>query len=301
MSRKIAFPFLVLPDEAISSVRILMGVHGQPLEEAPHIFEHWDYARDIDVKVYVDVDCEIAAKALGISIDSLDLLAVLKIGTASGSVPRRIDVHDKFTLSRHKHNATLSAELKSHQLSGRLYIECSVLLGNVTPDCLAVSPQKSGARLWRVQHDVLIEDGGASRFPLETIDFAKSFSGHQQEHSPWYFDWRPGNWHMDFAANTRLYINSAFSEVVERIADSDRLTLTVILNDVINQIMSSFILEEYRDETLADCPEGSIGHQIKGWRDIAFPQMSWEAIAALKERRPGQYNAAIISAAQVGD
>jgi hypothetical protein len=301
MNKNTAFPFLVLPDNAISSINVLLGDRDEPLEEASHLFENWDYARDLEVKVNIDVDFDVAASSLKIPIEELQLLVVLKIGTGSGNMPRNIQIYDKSIFTRGCYSAALSAILESSKLSGRLCIDCSILLECSSSRCESVSPQKKGLRLWHTQRDILIEDGGASRFPIETIDFTRSFSGRPHAFSPWYFDWRPDCWGMDFAANTRLYINSNFPKVIERVAAADPLTLTVILNDVMNQMISALTFDEGREENLADCAEGSVGHQVMNWKEVAFPDMSWGAIDALREHRPGEFNAAILSAAQVGE
>lgn len=299
MSKKVAFPFLVLPDSAISSLSVLLGDRDEPLHEASDILEDWDYARDLDVRVEIDLDFESAADFLKIPIEEIQLLAILKIGTGNGNSPRSIHVHDRVILNNDTKSAILDAKLESAQLSGRISIECSLLLANSPGGSEAHSPRVIGSRLWTRRHDVLIEDGGASRFPIETIDFKKSFPGRPHEYALWYFDWRPGRWDMDFASNTRLYINSEVPEFIQRVADGDRLTVMAMLSDVMNQMITEVVLDTERDESLAECPDGSIGQQVMIWVEMAFPGMSWETIAAVRENKPGEYNAAILSAAEL--
>ena len=61
MSR-VAFPFLVLPDEVIDFSGWMIGPPGEPLSPATEILENWDYEQDIQVNIHVQVDFPEAAK-----------------------------------------------------------------------------------------------------------------------------------------------------------------------------------------------------------------------------------------------
>ena len=48
-----------------------------------------------------------------------------------------------------------------------------------------------------------------------------------------------------------------------------------------------------------DCAEGSMGLQVQGWMDMAFPGQEISSIRMLKETHPGQFHGALLAAAQV--
>lgn len=297
MKRKSAFPFQVLPGESVRVGSWMLGDRGEPLERAGDILENWDYARDLEVRLDLEVDLELASASLGIEIDELKLDVVLKAGTGSGKIPRRVDVLARRAVEKVSPKTTLIGLIESGNLSGRLSLECGVLLGEVSSIAGALTPRWKGARLWETKREVLIEDGGASRFPIETVSFTENFRGAPHEHAPWYVDWKPDRWHLDFGGAVRLYVNSDIREVEERVTAGDPLTLQAILGDTINQIISSVLAAPDGEELLDDCGEGSLGNQVSHWIETAFPGQSMKSIASLRSHRPGRFHAAVLGAA----
>ncbi|WP_193212972.1 hypothetical protein [Luteolibacter marinus] len=277
----------------------MIGERGSPLAPVADILEGWDYQCDLELNVEIEVDFQGAADALEIPSEELRLEAVLKVGTGSGTMPRRIEILDRVVLNSGRAEAKLEATLDSSNLSGRLLIECGIVLGKPAGNAGGISPRWQASRLWSERRDVLIEDGGASRFPIESVSFKRSFPGAPFVAAPWYIDWQPGMWRLDFGGSVRLYVNSDFPGVGERVVEGDPLTLQAILADVMRQMISLAVTSADCDEMLEDLGEGSVGHQVRNWMDLAFPGQSASSIASLAEHRPGRFSAAILSAAEV--
>ena len=91
MNPRIAFPFLVIPHDAIRPEGWLIGDPGTPLHRATDVLENWDYARDLEVANSVSIDWAAAAGALQLPEDKLRLKFSLIVGTGAGTLPRRQD------------------------------------------------------------------------------------------------------------------------------------------------------------------------------------------------------------------
>ena len=91
MTKRIAFPFLTIPDDLVEFGGWLIGDQGQPLHSAGDVLEAWDYERDLEVRARLQMNLACIAKALGIDRDNLRLAVVLKAGTGAGTLPKRIE------------------------------------------------------------------------------------------------------------------------------------------------------------------------------------------------------------------
>lgn len=301
MNRRAAYPFLTIPDEAIRFGGWMIGNPGEPLAPVHDVLEDWDYERDLEVAVQLDVDFKAASQALGIAPEHLVLAVVLKGGTGAGSMPRRIDTLDIREIGAHSTSADMAARISSRQLSGRLRLEVAVLLKKSPAAPGALSPKWIGARLWQTGRDILLEDGGDSRFPIELADFSRAFASGGYSRAPWYLDWRAHDFDADFGGSVRVYVNSGIPEIAERFVAGDPLTLQSILGDVMSQMIGSALDEEDCEELLGDCAVNTIGHQIRNWMDLSFPGQTVPAVRALRDHSPGRFRAAILAAAEVDE
>lgn len=300
MNTRIAFPFLVLSDEAIRFEGWMIGDPGAPLHPAGDVLEHWDYARDLEVYGSVLIDWVAAAEALKLPGNALRLKVSLIVGTGTGTLPRRQDRVHEVIVDRTSDSVQMSGTVRGDRLSGRLRLSLIVTLDAPEKSGSVLSPRDRGARLWQTHYDILIEDGGDSRFPVETASFSKIFSGRPHEHAPWYLHWRPGALQWDFSAGIRLYVNSDQPEWLARVLDGDGLTLQAMMGDVMSQMVESALREASGADELENCDEGSVGQQIRQWLDTAFPGQEVASVMALMGRDPGAFRAALLAAADMG-
>jgi len=299
--RGTAFPFLVIPDEAVSLGTWMIGDPGQPLLPAGETLDGWDYERDLEVAVDVAIDFETAGTALQISPEDLRLAVFLRAGTGSGTIPRRMDLLSADRLDQARSAANLSGTLTSSQLSGRLLLDLTIVLEMVPASRGAISPGWRGARLWDSRKDILLEDGGDSRFPIELLGFSKAFAGQPHAYAPWHLDWQSGDFHADFGAAVRVYVNSDIPDIRDRFVIGDALTLQAILGDVMSQMIGLALDHEDCADLLSECASNSVGHQIRNWMDLAFPGQPIEAIRAGRDHAPGRFRSTILAAAEMGD
>lgn len=300
MKANIAFPFITIPDGLVDFSPWMMGTKDEPLYPASDILENWDYAKDLEVSCGVTLVTNEISNHLHIPLDDLRLKVFLRAGTGKGRFPRKIWELDHKEITSDSGKVELRGQLEGSVLSSKLHLECLIVLNSVPEASHPLSPKKSGSRLWSRQKDILLEDGGDSRFPIESLSFKSAFPGKPHEMAPWYFHWHQGNYHMDFAGATRLYVNEDCVRMHEKIVAGDPLILQSVMYDVISQILAAAVADEVFWEDLHEYSEESIGGQADYWLGMAFPVMPADLIQSLLRNSPGIFNAAILSVAEIG-
>jgi hypothetical protein len=302
MSATFALPFLSLPDEAVTVERWMIGQTGGALLPMKPIFNEWDYAADVELCSSISIDMSAAAEMLAIPEDELRLAVVLKVGTGRGRFPRIVEpVSSRLVDTATDQPMELQAIMPGNRLSGRLYARIDVLLATPAKNASILSPTRIGSRLWSDEFSVELEDGGDNRFPIEVLSFSETFPGHGHVTAPWYLSWRPGGLAADFGGSIRLYVNSDHAELAERVVDGDTLTLQAILGDVMVQMVGAALDAEDLAEQLDCSEEGSVGAQISGWLDLAFPGRELSEVRNIRRNLPGHFHASIHAAAELGD
>lgn len=293
--RRTAFPFLVLPDAAVAFEGWQLGDRAAPLEPVGELLQDWDYARDLTLRAEVKVDWEAAASALQVDADSLVIVAALHVGTGQGNLPRRSAILAVERISKSRTRVVLEADLEGSQLSSRIAGQVHLSLGNGVRGHSALSPTAPGSRLWSTSFDVLIEDGGSSRFPVTSVSFQAAFPDSKHLFSPWYLDWRPGDLHSDFSSSVALYVNEDDREFHERFHAGDRVTVQSVLGGVAFELCSVALASEdgFDMDTFED---GSVGAVISHWLIQAFGQTLALSAKSELERDPGAFFASMLSA-----
>ncbi|SJK83898.1 hypothetical protein [Halomonas elongata] len=300
MSRKIAFPFLTLPDQVVKTGEWMIGDVGEPLFPCNTFLDFWDYDRDLEVALELCVDLPAASEVLDLGSDDLELIALLKVGTGMGSTPRTILHSSLVAVDESEGRAMLAAKLDGSRLSSRLWLEASLVLAAEPRSPGKLSPCQPGARLWSSSINVLLEDGGDSRLPMEAVPFSQIFKDRRHEDALWYLDWRPSAWDSDFAGSVRLYLNKDRETFLQKVLDGDPFYLHMIMADVMLQLVSAYIRSDVSDSP-HDHGEGSLARQTHDWLILAFPGLSVHAARTLLHDKPGDFHAAIHAAAAVED
>lgn len=293
--RRTAFPFLVLPDEAVTFEGWYLGDKGMPLEPARDLLEDWDYARNLTLRASIRLDWQAAADALQVDADSLVIAAAFHVGTGQGRLPRRTSILAKGRFSKSQTHVVLEAELDGSQLSARITGHVHLSLGASVEGASTLSPSLPGSRLWSTNFDVLIEDGGSSRFPISSLSFKDAFPDSSHLFSPWYLEWRPGDLHSDFSSSVALYVNEDEEEFHNRFHAGDRLTVQSVLGGVAFELCSVALMSEdgFDIDTFED---GSVGAVISHWLVQAFGQTGARSAKGELERDPGAFFASMLSA-----
>lgn len=300
MSR-IAYPFLRIPDEAIQFGGWFIGDPLSPLLPAPEVLPDWDYARDLAVRASIQIDWDAASRSLQFPDGYWLASAQLLVGTGQGQLPRQVRYAQTAPLSRDSPAATVEFSIPGKSLSSQLALRLIVALSTPSPAATPLSPVLKGARLWEDSIDVLIEDGGSSRFPVSAISFRTAFAGKPHEHAPWYVEWRPEDLSGDFSSKVVLYVNSDDGQFLERFLQGERATIQAVLGGIASHMCSVTLLSRVEGLDFDLFEEGSVGAVIHHWLRQAFPnEGSHAGIARLLDRDPGAFNAALVASADVG-
>lgn len=300
MRSNIAFPFLRIPDELVSCEGWMLGEPGTPLVPADDILEGWDYGRALEATCTLEFNPAMVAAALQVDRRRLVLDASLCLGTGTGRIPKRSRLVHRISVAPGSGRIELAGTIEGSQLSGRLKLTAQLALGEPAAPQSSVSPKVVGARLWETHQDILIEDGGDARFPVESMSFSAALAGKPYVRAPWYLHWQPDLLEADFAASVRLYINRDCEEVAARFAKGDPGTLQAILADVMSQMITRVVEDDPALEALPECEEGSVGYQVQRWMELAFPAQEPLQIRSKARQMPGAFRAEILAAAEVG-
>lgn len=296
-----ALPFLTLPEEVVEFSGWEIGDVGGERFPASEVLEAWDYARDLEIAAGLRLDWEPASEILQIPADYLYIRATLLVGTGAGRLPRRTERVCSAVLTPEKAHALLVGKILGRKLSGQIRLQLVLTLEKAPVQSGSLSPTMPGSRLWQEGLDILIEDGGASRFPMEAVSFSKAFKGASFSSSPWFVQWDPSLVRADFAEQVRLYVNADCEEVLNRFKMCDPPTLQAMMADVISQMASEVLAMPDVEDVLGQCEDGSVGRQVESWLSMAFPGEGLSSILTMKNRYPGRFRAAILALAEIGD
>ncbi|RKT75901.1 hypothetical protein BJ925_2417 [Rahnella aquatilis] len=300
MSR-VAFPFLIIPEETVKfegwMISDLNGIEAL----SPSILNNWDYERDIQVRLKISVDFQTIANFLGFDPSDLTLAVVLYVGTGAGSLPRRINKAETSYFDKNCTEVMMKTLLIGRELSGQLRLDLQIVLQSPINSGGILSPKYIGSRLWQSHLNILLEDGGDSRFPIELARFTERFAGKTEQNALWLVDWQPEYLHADFGGNVRLYVNSDYPDFANRFVLGDAKTLQVMISDVMTQMIEHIIELGEDDIWLSVFEEGSVGYQTRIWLEWAFPGHSLASVKKLKDYNPGVFRAAILAVADIGE
>lgn len=299
MPQRTAMPFLVLDDTSVIRSPWLLSLNGQDILESPHILRGWDYSSDLKLSRTLKIDFALASEQLDLAPQEIEVDVIISTGTGQGNIPRQ----SRTTKVGHlcTDNPALEIELapNSDQLSGRLKLSTRLVLARPARGRMgALSPSRSGMRLWEDQHDIQLE-GDAPRFPVEAVSFRQYFAGRSQESAMWFLHWAGQDLDSDLTAAIRLFINRDQKDFFERVQKLDTITLQTIMADVMSQITSRVLQSGTSEQDLISTAPGTLGQQVWKWLQLAFPDQPLVQIRTMLEFRSGEFHAAIQAAAEV--
>ena len=299
MKSSIAFPFLTLSESAVDASPWKMALGGDEPGFVSGLLSNWDPSIDVRFCRMLRIDRSIAASDLSLRKKDLRLAAIVHAGTGPGRLPRRFVRQKKILIKR---TATpVKFVIPGGILAGSIDLSTEIVLAEAPawPDPL--SPARTGDKVWFDRYRVAL-DAEALRFPMEIADLREilgpeSFSSD----APWYLDWLPHDWSRDLHGTLRLYINSRFEEVVDRVCNHEPLTLQAIMADVICQVCEKFVQDKRIHEMDAHWDAGTIGAQAQAWLELAWPGRGQEFVESLLENNPGEFRATILAIANLGE
>jgi len=300
MNRRIAYPFLGLSDAAVEVTPWEVSIDGTGWIEASEFLLNWDSSCDVKVRRTIRLVPDVAAADLALSTDDLNLLIGVRIGTGQGRLPR-------FMIARHSESVNsenplwqVERTIEGQKLSMVLDLQTQVLLESPPTSPSALSPRAVGDRLWSDSIRIRLE-GEEPRFPIETADLGQLLGGGIAGSAPWYLHWSPRDWDRDFHGSVRLYLSENATEFLARIEDEDKLTLQVVLADIMSQICERFLADDEAVDAMDMAEPGSLGAQAVIWLRKAWPGTDVASMRSVLESRPGVFRSAFLALAELGE
>ena len=174
-------------------------------------------------------------------------------------------------------------------------MQTQVLLAAVPADGGELSARRVASRLWSDTQRILLE-GEEPRFPMEVADFRALLGNAPAAAAPWLKDWN-----RDFHGAARLYLNGDQSDFIKRIEEQDGPTLQVLLAEVMGQICERLINDPEADDVMSGAEPGSLGAQATSWLDTIWPGKDAAFVRSVLEQLPGQFRAAFLELAELGE
>ena len=300
MNRRIAFPFLTLSDAAVKAEPWRLSLNDESWETAGDFVSDWDSASEIRIRRTLGIDPLIAADDLGVTPGVLRLALGVRVGTGSGRLPRLILLREWRRLQPGTWQEEFDIQVPGDRLSLVLDVQTQALLAASPNDCGPLSPQRVASRLWSDTLRVLLE-GEEPRFPMEVADFRGLLGSAPAAAAPWFLHWSPRDWNRDFHGAARLYLNGDQSDFIKRIEEQDGPTLQVLLADVMGQICERLVSDPEADEIISGAEPGSLGAQATAWLGRTWPGKDAAFVRSVLEQRPGQFRAAFLEMAELGE
>jgi hypothetical protein len=179
-----------------------------------------------------------------------------------------------------------SIEVPGHSVAGDVVLISQLTLSSVTGDSRpTLAPAAPGSILWQDEYKVTLE-GGASRFPVEKVDFSSSFpSG-----AGWILDWDKSEPGAMFLGCVRLYLNSEHECVCRAVegpldSPSNSAIVSSIYFDVGRTLVRGMLADEGFRHDYETYEDGTVGGVVTGLMKALFPgETPEELFAEMRER-----------------
>ena len=300
MSRRIAFPFLTLSDNAVNATPWLLSLDGGEWAEMSEYLSDWDPSSVIRLKRTIRFLPEVIEKELSMPIGELDVALSVRLGTGQGRLPRRILNKRNHSIDAASRLHSLEFKVDGTNLSSILDLQTEVILNNAPRSTSSLSPRFIGARLWGEVRRLRLE-GEEPRFPIEVTNFNELLGGQVTESAPWYLFWSPHDWDRDFHGAVRLFLNEKRTDFIERIENQDQMTLQVLMADIVGQVCERFILDSESPLIMQNPEPGSIGAQAASWINKAWPDRDIAYVRSILESRPGLFYSTLMALSELGE
>ena len=300
MNRRIAFPFLVLSEAAVHADPWLISLNDGEFMQAGDYLANWDSASTVRLQRSLSTNLDQASSELQIPRNHLALAASVRVGTGAGSLPRLTVGMHRGVLDAADGEVRFEFSVPNDRLSLVLDLFIEIVLAQIPAEGSLLTPSRVGDRVWYERRRIRLE-GTEPRFPIEVVQLDGMLRGKTAGDALWYLDWSSDDWHRDFHGAIRLFLNNKHPDFVELVEQQDRRTLQSILADVMSQTCERFVMEQDAPDLGREAEEGTLGAQAVYWLDLAWPGKPVEDVRTLLKQRPGEFRAAFLAVAELGE
>lgn len=297
--QRIAYPFLRLSEESIDVEDWMYRSVDSDPDLVSSFIRGWDYQQDFVFSRILSINWNAAAESIDIPGADMDIALFVRVGTGNANLPRLWVATYRFRLGPESSEIPVVIDIPGSALSGKLFLETSIVLVKATENKGSLSPAIPSACLWQ---DVLVTrlEDDESRFPIEAVPFSSLSGVGINTLAPWYLNFSSGSPHRDFTSAVRLFVNTENKDFFRRIEKQDRLTLQQMLGQVMDIISREIIM----DDEVVDLDvfeSGSVGQYVASWMDMAFPEASIYSLRSILNTSPGRFASMLLAVADPGE
>lgn len=247
-------PFKVLHEDAVEEQSPRLWLRGRPFEIGEDL-SGWDYLSELTVQGRLVFDPDVLIVESGLSeIERQRISAVLRADCAStgerfGSLAR-IDLF--------RHDVSLSLRIPAGTVAEELEIRYEIVLDG--PDSITPSNRAAhlkGSRLYLSERSYRFRlEGDGSLFPVEAVSFR---GGEFPKGSAWLVKFQGDDLNAPFLGAVRLFVNRDHPVSKELIDTGTGPAKSVLMRDVLLQMLVTVSSHQSDDEVLEDFPHASTG------------------------------------------
>ncbi len=168
------------------------------------LMPEWDPATNITVNMSAEVETQRILNDCQLSPDAR--LRLIAFWESKGTGLRDRGTFVDLDTNLPKQSAVLEVQIEGALVAGEVSVGISLLLSNPGKSVGRFSPKLTGCLLWCGAKNIVLE-GTGTRFPIEMVDFGKSFSW-LPENAGWFLDWDRLDFTRPVLGSVRLYINA---------------------------------------------------------------------------------------------
>lgn len=256
----------------------------------PPSLHHWDYNQHLHLGRALELDASAIRTSCSLAPD--DALRLVAVWSSPGT-PLRGKLGDvALAGAEGAQRVVLHGIVSGYELSGQLQIDTMLVLASARASKAPLSATRVGSILWREVYSTLVE-GEAPRFPVETVEFAKTLWA--PPGAAWHLAWDPHDLRQPFLGAVRLMINSGAEAVVKAVSRNDPDAAAKVIRSIIHYevgralIRGALMNDEFREDP-AGFPEGTVGRVLWRLLGLLFPGDSPTGIKNLMDQDPDRFD-----------
>ena len=256
-----------------------------PLNE---LMPEWDVAADITLNINVEVDSQGIWEDCQLPSDAV--LRLTATWESGGTGLRGCGSYVDFDVRQSSRNLLLEAHIEGSKLAGEVVVGVTLLLATSPTAKERVVPKLPGSLLWRNQRKITLE-GTGTRFPVELVDFGKSFTW-LPENAAWFLDWDRSDFTRPVLGSLRLYVNSNHKRLKGAVSgthEADQTVREAVYFDVARTMIMTALdsddflesAEKYIDET--------VGAAVRRLIQTLFAEDTLREVAQYRQQHPERF------------
>jgi hypothetical protein len=276
--------FMRPSSDAVQAEDWLLNRGGAP-ERLPPIISDWDYNLDLGLSRTVVVDMARVRRECRLPEDSAISLAA--VWQASGTALRGVVGMVSLETDMGRQRVVVRGIAPGREAAGVLTLQTQLLLSKPPATPALLVPSLAGSILWQDAAKLTLE-GGASRFPIEVVDFSKLLWA--PAGAGWHLAWNSHDLYLPLSASLTLYINADHPPVLAAVKGTRRephsdAIRSAIYYDVGRALVRGALNSDEFMEDPDGFPEASLGNAVRNLLHLLFPGDRPEALRSTMRER----------------